>query len=50
MTLKLHGSSIRKEFIYCDTCHTKFVWLNAYPLPDVEGYYVRCRKCRLQLG
>lgn len=50
MVLKIVGSSIRKEWVTCDVCHTDFVWLNAYPVPFEKGcYYARCRNCRMNI-
>lgn len=51
MTLKIQGSSIRKEFVHCACCNKPFSWLNGYTLTGVnptKGIYVAlCRKCRL---
>jgi len=49
MTLKIIGSSIKGEFVKCDVCKKDFVWLNAYLLSDEDAYYVRCRKCRIEV-
>ncbi|MGB7605127.1 MAG: hypothetical protein WBL93_06590 [Lutisporaceae bacterium] len=45
--IKIQGSSIRGEFVYCDICGKQFVWL--YALKDnksIGTYFARCAKCR----
>ena len=52
MTLKIQGSSIRKEFVYCAYCKKPFSWLNAYPIRGTKyndgQYNAICRPCRLK--
>jgi hypothetical protein len=45
MNLRIQGSSIRKEFVYCYNCRREFVWLNAYPYTK-QSYIAVCAKCK----
>jgi len=47
MTLKICGSSIKEEYVYCSICGRRFIWLNAYSNGD-GIYRAICRQCRLK--
>ena len=44
MTLKIQGSSIKKEYVHCINCEKKYIWLNAYETTN-GSYYSQCAKC-----
>ncbi|MCP3684457.1 MAG: hypothetical protein GY861_17470 [bacterium] len=44
----VQGNSIREEFVHCNKCGGRFVWLKAR-MTGQGKFICVCRKCRLKI-